>query len=105
MTPSDLIVNEVLRVQDPNARRLGLDWLDEDKPILEFARWGEGQLKRLDYAKGALLFVMVPEQPESGMFYIYDRARQTFFMLDPAEVDRTADIGSRNSSRWRKCLV
>jgi len=89
MTPSGLIVNEVLRMQDPNARRLGLDRLDEDQLILEFARWAEGQLKKwLDYAKGALLFVMVPEEPESGMFYIYDRARQTFFMVDPAEVDR-----------------
>ena len=89
MTPSGLIVNEVLRVQDPNAKRLGLDRMDEDKLILEFARWAEGQLKKwLDYAKGALLFVMVREEPESGMFYIYDRARQTFFMVDPAEVDR-----------------
>ena len=86
---NSLIVNEVLRVQDPDARRLGLDRLDEDALILAFARWAEGQLKKwLDYAKGALLFVMVPEDPESGMFYIYDRARQTFFMVDLAEVDR-----------------
>ena len=27
---NSLIVNEVLRVQDPDARRLGLDRLDED---------------------------------------------------------------------------
>jgi hypothetical protein len=84
-----LIINEVLRVQDPDARRLGLDRLDEDALILAFARWAEGQLKKwLDYAKGALLFVMVPEDPESGMFYIYDRARQRFFMVDLSEVDR-----------------
>jgi hypothetical protein len=84
-----LIVNEVLRVQDPDARRLGLDRLDEDALILAFARWAEGQLRKwLDYAKGALLFVMVPEDPESGMFYIYDRARQRFFMVDLSEVDR-----------------
>ena len=89
MTPSGLIVNEVLRVQDSHARRLGLDRLDEDKLILEFARWAEGHLRKwLDYARGALLFVMVPEEPESGMFYIYDRARQAFFMVDPAEVAR-----------------
>ena len=86
---NSLIVNEVLRVQDPDARRLGLDRLDEDALILAFARWAEGQLKKwLDYAKGALLFVMVPEDPESGMFYIYDRARQRFFMVDLSEVDR-----------------
>ncbi len=84
-----LIVNEVLRVQDRDARRLGLDRLDEDALILAFARWAEGQLKKwLDYAKGALLFVMVPDDPESGMFYIYDRARQRFFMVDLSEVDR-----------------
>ncbi len=89
MTANSLIVNEVLRVQDPDAKRLGLDRLDEDALILEFARWAEGRLRKwLDYAKGALLFVMVPEEPESGMFYIYDRARQTFFMVDLAEVDR-----------------
>ncbi len=46
MTPSGLIVNEVLRMQDPNARRLGLDRLDEDELILEFARWAQGQLKK-----------------------------------------------------------
>ena len=88
MTPSSLIVNEVLQVRDPSARRLGLDRLDEDQLILEFARWAEGQItKWLDYAKGVLLFVMVPDDPDSGMFYIYDRARQTFFMVDPAGID------------------
>src|SRR5260370_14699060 len=86
---NSLIVNEVLRVHGPDAQRLGLDRLDEDALILGFARWAEGLLKKwLDYAKGALLFVMVPEEPESGMFYIYDRARQTFFMVDLAEAGR-----------------
>jgi len=86
---NSLIVSEVLRVQDPTAQRLGLDRLDEDALILEFARWAEGRLKKwLDYAKGALLFVMVPEEPESGMFYIYDRVRRTFFMVDLADVAR-----------------
>src|ERR1035438_7502382 len=90
---NSLIVNEVLRVQDLDAKRLGLDRLDEDALILGFARWAEGQLKKwLDYAKGALLFVMVPEEPESGMFYIYDRARQTFFMVDLAEAGRYGDV-------------
>jgi hypothetical protein len=86
---NSLIVNEVLRMQDSDAKRLGLDRLDEDALILAFARWAEGQLKKwLDYSKGALLFVMVPEDPESGMFYIYDRVRQRFFMVDLSEVDR-----------------
>ena len=65
---NSLIVNEVLRVHGPDAQRLGLDRLDEDALILGFARWAEGLLKKwLDYAKGALLFVMVPEEPESGI--------------------------------------
>src|ERR1017187_2909976 len=49
---NSLIVNEVLRVQGPDAQRLGLDRLDEDALILGFARWAEGQLKKwMDYAK------------------------------------------------------
>ncbi len=89
MKLNDLIVSEVLRVQDPDAKRLGLDRLDEDSLILEFARWAESRVKKwLDYAKGALLFLVVPDQPESGMFYIYDRSRRAFFMLDPANLNR-----------------
>lgn len=89
MALNGLIVSEVLRVQDREAKHLGLDRLDEDALILAFARWAEGRLNKwLDYAKGALLFVMVPNDPESGMFYVYDRARRTFFMVDVAEVDR-----------------
>ena len=84
-----LIVNEVLRVHGPDAQRLGLDRLDEDALILAFARWAEGRLKKwVDYAKGVLLFVMVPDEPESGMFYIYDRRDQVFWMVDLAGTDR-----------------
>lgn len=86
---ANVVVNEVLRLQDPDAKRLGLDRLDEDKLILAFARWAEAQLKKwVDYARGALLFLMVPGDPESGAFYIYDRARQAFFLVDQAEAPR-----------------
>jgi hypothetical protein len=89
MGADHLIVNRVLQVQEPSAKRLGLDRLEEDKLILAFARWAEGQIKRwIDYAKGALLFVMVPDDPESGMFYLYDRAEQTFWMVDLAGTTR-----------------
>ena len=89
MTTKDLLVNEVLRVEDPTAKRLGLDRLDEDQLILAFTRWAEGRLRKwLDYSKGALLFVMVPDDPESGMFYIYDRGRRTFWMVDLADTVR-----------------
>ncbi len=89
MTGTDLDVNEVLRLQDPDAKRLGLDRLDEDKLILAFARWAEAHLKRwVDYARGALLYLMVPGDPESGAFYVYDRARQAFFLVDRAQPSR-----------------
>lgn len=84
MTVSRLTVSATLSLTDPEARRLGLDRLDEDRLILEFARWAEGELKRwVDYERGALLFVAVPEAPDLGTFYIYDRARRTFFVVDP----------------------
>jgi hypothetical protein len=83
MDTNRLIVNRVLRVQEPSAKQLGLDRLEEDKLILAFGRWAEGHIKKwIDYAKGVLLFVMVPDDPESGMFYVYDRAEQTFWMVD-----------------------
>ena len=89
MSTNHLIVNEVLRVQEPSAKRLGLDRLEEDRLILAFGRWAEGHIKKwIDYAKGILLFVMVPGDPESGMFYIYDRAQQTFWMVDLAGTTR-----------------
>ena len=51
---------------------------------MAFGRWAEGQIKKwIDYSKGALLFVMVPDDPESGMFYVYDRTQQAFWMVDP----------------------
>ena len=89
MSTNHLIVNEVLRVQEPSAKRLGLDRLEEDRLILAFGRWAEGHIKKwVDYAKGILLFVMVPGDAESGMFYIYDRAEQTFWMIDLAATTR-----------------
>ena len=89
MDTNRLIVNRILQVREPGARRLGLDRLEEDRLMLAFARWAEGQIKKwIDYAKGALLFVMVPGDPESGMFYVYDRAEQTFWMVDLAGTAR-----------------
>ena len=45
MTAKGLLVSSVLRVQDPSARRLGLDRLDEDALILDFVRWAEDSSK------------------------------------------------------------
>ena len=60
----------------------GLERLDEDKTIIAFATKAEAKLSRwLDFAKGALLFLTVPDDPESGCFYIYDRGRSAFYSL------------------------
>ncbi len=39
----------------------------------------------VEYAKGVLLFVMAPEESRSGAFYIYDRKRGSFWLLDLAD--------------------
>ena len=83
MVTNKLIVNRILQVHEPSAKGLGLDRLEEDRLILAFGHWAEGQIKKwIDYAKGALLFVMVRDAPESGMFYVYDRTHQAFGMVD-----------------------
>ena len=70
-------IENPLHLQD-----FGLERLDEDKAIVGFARKAEARLVRwLDFAKGALLFLMVPGDNESGTFYIYDRDRSAFYPL------------------------
>ena len=70
-------IDAVLRLRD-----FGLERLDEDKAIIGFASKTEAKLSRwLDFAKGALLFLTVPGDPESGWFYVSDRARAVFYSL------------------------
>ena len=70
-------VDTVLHLQD-----FGLERLDEDRAIVGFAQKAEARVVRwLDFAKGALLFLMVPGDNESGTFYIYDRDRSSFYPL------------------------
>jgi hypothetical protein len=70
-------IDTVLHLQD-----FGLERLDEDRAILGFAQKAEARLVHwLDFAKGALLFLMVPGDDESGTFYIYDRNRAAFYPL------------------------
>jgi hypothetical protein len=73
-------IDRVLRLQD-----FGLERLDEDKAVVGFAQKAEARLVRwLDFTKGALLFLMVPGDDESGTFYIYDRDRAAFYPLSLA---------------------
>ena len=70
-------IDNVLRLQD-----FGLERLDEDEAIVGFAKRAEARIARwLDFAKGALLMLMVPDDPESGCLYIYDRSREAFYSL------------------------
>jgi hypothetical protein len=63
-------------------RDFGLERLDEDDAIIGFAQKAEARLARwLDFANGALLFLTVPDDPESGLFYLYDRSRSAFYLL------------------------
>src|SRR5262245_53833382 len=39
----------------------------------------------VEYVKGALLFVMAPDDDRSGAFYIYDRQRGSFWLLELAD--------------------
>jgi hypothetical protein len=74
---SQVSIDSVLHLED-----FGLERLDEDKAIVGFAHKAEARLVRwLDFAKGALLFLMVPGDDESGTFYIYDRDRSAFYLL------------------------
>ena len=74
---AQVTVNRVLHLQD-----FGLERLDENKAIVGFVQKADARLVRLlDFTKGALLFLMVPGDDESGTFYIYDRDRSSFYSL------------------------
>ena len=80
---AQVTMDNVLLLQD-----FGLERLDEDQAIVGCVQKAEARLVRwLDFAKGALLFLMVPGDDESGTFYIYDRDRSPFYPLAP---DRAA---------------
>ena len=39
----------------------------------------------VEYAKGVLLFVMAPGDEVSGAFYVYDRHKRNFWILEPVD--------------------
>jgi hypothetical protein len=39
----------------------------------------------VEYARGVLLFVMAAEDERSGEFYVYDRKRGLFWLMEPAD--------------------
>jgi hypothetical protein len=45
---------------------------------------------------------MVPDDPESGIFCVYDRKHQAFWMVGPVATSNFGAIGWRNSINWPK---
>jgi len=77
--------SEVLRVQDLGMVRVTAT----DRIVLGFASYAEARIaKWVQFPRGVLLFLMVPGDPESGCFYVFDRARGIFYMLDIPEDGR-----------------
>jgi hypothetical protein len=106
MENSKLIVNRILQVHEPSATRLGLDRLEEDRLVLAFGRWAEGQIKKwIDYAKGALLFVIgrTTQSPACSMCMIGHTRR--FGWWTPWLPLISAAIGWRNSSSLPKRMA
>lgn len=56
---------------------------DVTEIVGRFLAVGEGVIAHwVEYARGLLLFVMAPGDERSGEFYIYDRKRGSFWLLD-----------------------
>jgi hypothetical protein len=94
-------VDTVLHLRD-----FGLERLEEDKAIVGFAEKAQARLVRwLDFAKGALLFLMVPGDRESGMFYIYDATGRPSIRSRSRSSSVTAVFARTSSNLSRKPLT
>ena len=94
-------VDNVLHLQD-----FGFERLDEGQAIVGCVQKAEARLVRwLDFAKGALLFLMVRGDDESGTFYIYDHDRSSFYPLAPVRPSGTEAFAKRDSHLSRKPLT
>ena len=59
---------------------------DVTQVVSRFVIAAEGVVAHwVEYAKGVLLFVMAPDDRRSGAFYVYDRNRRHFWLLEPAD--------------------
>jgi hypothetical protein len=82
MNPNHVCASPVLSTKDLNIR------VEQDPTeiVARFLAAGEGVVAHwVEYAKGLLLFVMAPGDERSGEFYIYDRKRGNFWLLDLAD--------------------
>jgi hypothetical protein len=59
---------------------------DPTEIVARFLAVGEGVVAHwVEYARGLLLFVMAPGDERSGEFYVYDRKKGSFWLLDLAD--------------------
>ena len=82
MNANYVCASPVLTTKDLNIRRER----DLTEIVAGFLTVGEGVVAHwVEYAKGVLLFVMAPGDDRSGEFYVYDRRKGTFWLLNLAD--------------------
>lgn len=82
MNPLPLTASSVLSTKDLNLR----PHQELTEIVSRFVTYGEGVVAHwIEYARGVLLFVMAPGDARSGEFYIYDRKRGQFWLLELAD--------------------
>jgi hypothetical protein len=82
MNANYVCASPVLSTKDLNIRRER----DLTEIVAGFLTVGEGVVAHwVEYAKGVLLFVMAPGDDRSGEFYVYDRRKGTFWLLNLAD--------------------
>ena len=82
MNASGVCASQVLSTEDLKMRT----GQDLTEIVARFLAVGEGVVGHwVEYARGLLLFVMAPGDDRSGEFYVYDRKRGGFWLLDLAD--------------------
>jgi hypothetical protein len=82
MNANNVCASPVLSAKDLDLR-VGQD---PAEIVARFLAVGEGVVAHwVEYAKGLLLFVMAPGDERSGEFYIYDRKRGRFWLVELAD--------------------
>ena len=82
MNASGVCASHVLSTKDLKIRT----GQDVAEIVARFLLVGEGMVGHwVEYARGLLLFVMASGDDRSGEFYVYDRKRGNFWLLDLAD--------------------
>ena len=82
MNTNEVCASPVLSTKDLQLR----PEQDVTEIVARFLVVGEGVVAHwVEYARGLLLFVMAPGDERSGEFYVYDRKRGSFWLLNLAD--------------------